>query len=146
MPDEMRRELARQVERLLEEAEKPMTIEEMVPHLDPILPGPNDVADVLEDIRRRRGDLEREGSYWRRPTPVPVASLFPAASRPMAETVVDLLRELDEDEQGASYARVVAMAQRKGVPPDRVLDVVTRLKHAGEAYSVGGDRLRLSKR
>lgn len=147
MLDDVRRQIERQLDRLLEEAERPMTIEEMIPHLDPVLPGPNDLADVLEAMRQRAKDaVEREGSYWRKATPVPLGSIFPAQSTPNAEVVVDLLRELDAEGDGAPYPTLVARARERGVPPDRVLDVVTRLKHAGEVYEASGRRLRLTKR
>lgn len=144
----MRRDLERQLQRLLEEAEKPMTIEEMIPHLDPIMPGPNDVADVLDELRRARGGvaaLEREGSYWRRPAAVPVEHLFAQGVRDAAGTVVELLREMDQDGEGTPYARLVQRAKEKGVPAERVFDIVTRLKHAGEVYEARGSRLRLTK-
>lgn len=147
MLDDTRKELGRQLERLLEEAEKPMTIEEMIPHLDPIMPGPNDVADILEELRGRRAGaaLEREGSYWRKAAPVPVEHLFAKGIRDEADTVVGLLREMDHDGEGTPYARLVQLAKEKGVPPERVFDIVTRLKHAGEVYEAHGSRLRLTK-
>ena len=148
--DDTRRELERQVERLLEEAEKPMTVEEMIPHLNPIMPGPNDVADVLEALRaKKRAPVEREGSYYRKPTPVPVTELFAATSethRDAAEQVVDIIREMDREGDGAPLKRLVRVAGERGVPQDRVLDIVARLKLAGEVYQAVGDRLHLTKR
>lgn len=147
MLEDARRELERQLERLLEEAEKPMTIEEMIPHLDPIMPGPNDVADVLENLRGgpASAPVEREGSYWRKPSRVPVDHMFGPAIRDAAGTIVDLLREMDPEGEGTPYPRLVQEARARGVPPDRVLDIVTRLKHAGEVYEAMGSRLRLTK-
>ena len=150
MLDDTRRELERQLERLLEEAEKPMTVEEMIPHLNPIMPGPNDVADVLEQLRaKRRNRVEREGSYYRKPTPVPVPELFAATSeshRDAAELVVELIREMDREGDGAPLKRLVRDARQQGVPQDKVLDIVARLKLAGEVYQAVGDRLHLTKR
>lgn len=146
MLDHVRKELERQLERLLEEAERPMTVEEIVPHLDPIQPDPNDVADVLEEMRRtREASLEREGSYWRLPTPVPVESIFPATVHDAARTVVELLREL-QGEEGASIAAIVRKAGEKGIPRDTAIDVLTRLKMAGEAVEVARGRLSLAKK
>lgn len=123
-----------------------MTVEEIVPHLDPILPDPNDVADVLEEMRRaREAALEREGSYWRLPTPVPVESMFPPPVHDDARLVVDLLRELDGDE-GAGIADVVRKAGERGVARDTAIDVLTRLKMAGEAVEVARGRLSLAKK
>lgn len=149
MLDDTRRELARQLERLLEEAERPMTIEEMIPHLHPIMPGPNDVADVLGEMRERDARLEREGSYWRKPTPVPVKDIFPEAGpahRDAAEVVVEALRELDVEGEGAPLRKLLQTAKTRGVPQDRALDIVARLKLAGEVWQAVGDRLHLTKR
>lgn len=149
MLDDTRRELGRQLGRLLEEAERPMTIEEMIPHLHPIMPGPNDVADVLEEMRGKDPRMEREGSYWRKPTPVPVEGIFPEAGpghREAAEAVVEVLRELDVEGEGAPLRKVLDAAGSRGVPRDRALDIVARLKLAGEVYQAVGDRLHLTKR
>lgn len=146
MPERMREELERQVARLLEEAERPMRVEEILPHLDPIMPSPNDIADVLQELANEKR-VEREGSYFAKQTPVPVDTLFPSrASRDAAHVIIDVIRELDERSgMGARFPVVVKAAQKRGIPPDRTLDVVTILRNAGEAYSVGGDRLRLAK-
>lgn len=142
---DMRKQLEDQVARVLEEAERPMTAEEILPHLDPVSPTPNDVADVLAGLSDRRA-VERDGSYFRRATPIPLASLFPEPMRDDAAKVIALMRTLDaKTGEGARYAVLVKLAQDRGLSADRVLDIVTRLKHRGEAYSVGGDRLRLSK-
>ena len=126
-----------------------MTIEEMIPHLDPIMPGPNDVADVLEGLRARpKGGVEREGSYYRKPTPVPVERVFQGASAEhldAVQLVVGLLREMDNEGEGTPFPRLVQTAKARGVAPDRVIDIVARLKLAGEVYSASGDRLRLTK-
>lgn len=142
----MRDDVEEQVRRLLEEAERPMTVEEILPHLSPVMPTPNDVAAVLDDLQRA-GRAEREGSYYAMPTPVPVEALFDTpALREAARVVVELIRELDaRTGEGAPYAALVRAAKARGVPPDRVLDVVTRLKHKGEAYEPKGSALRLSK-
>lgn len=142
----MREELERQVARLLEEAERPMRVEEILPYLDPIMPSPNDIADVLQELAQEK-HVEREGSYFAKATPVPVESLFASrTSRNAANVVIEVIRELDERSgNGARFPVVVKAAQKRGVPPDRTLDVVTVLRNAGEAYSVGGDRLRLAK-
>jgi hypothetical protein len=146
MSERMREELERQVARLLEEAERPMRVEEILPHLDPIMPSPNDIADVLHDLAGEKR-VEREGSFYGKATPVPIDHLFVSkANRAAAVVVVDVIRELDAASgSGARYPVVVRAAQKRGVPAERVLDVVTVLKNAGEAYSVGGDRLRLAK-
>lgn len=150
MLDDTRKELEQQLGRLLEEAERPMTVEEMIPHLTPIMPGPNDVADVLEGMRAKRRDpVEREGSYYRKPTPVPVPALFAgasAATKDAAELVVDILRDLDKEGEGAPLKALVRAAGKQGVPQDRTLDIVARLKLAGEVYQAVGDRLHLTKR
>lgn len=141
MLDGMRRDLEHQLVRLLEEAERPMRVEEMLPHLDPVLPTPNDLADVLAGIR-----VEREGSFYRRSTPVPTAQLFPGAAREEADVVVEILRGLAKTAgEGVTYPSLMRAAQRRGLPRDRVLDIVARLKQAGEAYTLGDDRLRLAK-
>lgn len=146
MSERMREELERQVARLLEEAERPMRVEEILPHLHPIMPSPNDIADVLQGLAHEKR-VEREGSYFARATPVPVDALFVSpASRDAARVILDVIRELDERSgDGARFPVVVKAAQKRGVPPDRTLDIVTVLRNAGEAYSVGGDRLRLAK-
>lgn len=146
MPERMREELERQVARLLEEAERPMRVEEILPHLDPIMPSPNDIADVLHGLAEDKR-AEREGSFFGRATPVPIDHLFRSkTNRAVAEAVVTIIRQLDEASgEGAAFPRVVRAAEKRGIPRDRVLDVVTVLKNAGEAYSVGGDRLRLAK-
>lgn len=150
MLDDTRKELERQLERLLEEAERPMTVEEMIPHLTPIMPGPNDVADALETMRSKaHGAVEREGSYYRKPTPVPVPSIFAAtspATRDAAALVVNILRDLDREGDGAPLKALMRAADRQGVPPDRTLDILARLKLAGEVYQAVGDRLHLTKR
>jgi hypothetical protein len=146
MPERMREELERQVERLLEEAERPMRVEEILPHLHPIMPSPNDIADVLQQLADGK-KLEREGSFFGKATPIPVDDLFTSsASRQAAQAIIQIIRELDEKTgAGARFPVVVKTAQKRGIPPDRTLDVVTILRNAGEAYSVGGDRLRLAK-
>ena len=146
MLDGVREELERQVARLLEEAERPMRVEEILPHLDPIMPTPNDIADVLAALASEQ-QVEREGSYFRKPTPVPVERLFlTPIMRDAAMRIVDIIRELDEKSgEGARFPAVVKVAQERGIPPDRTLDVVAILRNAGEAYSVGSDRLRLAK-
>ena len=150
MLDDTRQELERQLGRLLEEAEKPMTIEEMIPHLNPIMPGPNDVADVLEAMRAdKRSRVEREGSYYRKPTPVPVPALFAQAGPAhvdAAERVVGILREMDAEGEGVPLRALLRGAHEQGVPQDRALDVLARLKLAGEVYQAVGDRLHLTKR
>lgn len=142
----MREELERQVARLLEEAERPMRVEEILPHLDPIMPSPNDIADVLQGFAAEK-KAHRDGSFFGKATPVPIDHLFSSrANRAAAEAIVGIIRELDGAAgDGARFPHVVRVAQTRGIPADRVLDVVTVLKNAGEAYSVGGDRLRLAK-
>lgn len=145
MLDGVREQLERQVARLLEEAERPMRVEEILPHLDPVVPTPNDVADVLLKLTEAHA-VEREGSFYGRPTPVPVEALFaesPPATKHAADVVVQILRE--GGVEGVPYADVVRSAGRHGLAPDRVLDIVTRLKQTGEAFVVFGDRLRLAK-
>jgi hypothetical protein len=147
MSDGMRDELERQVERLLEEAERPMRVEEILPHLDPVMPTPNDVAHILETLASEKR-VDREGSFFGKATPVPVESLFKGeAEREAARAVVEIIRELDagSEGEGARFPYVMLAAKRRGIPSGRVLDVVTILRNAGEAYSVGGDRLRLAK-
>lgn len=147
MSDGMKDELERQVARLLEEAEKPMRVEEIIPHLDPIRPSPNDVAEVLTDLAQKR-DVTRDGSFFRKPTPVPVDALFHVpAHKKAADVVLAIIRELDEanDEDGARFPEVLKVATDRGVPSDLVLDVVTVLRNAGEIYSVSGDKIRLAK-
>ena len=123
-----------------------MRVEEILPHLDPIMPSPNDIADVLQELSTEE-KVARDGSYFAKATPVPVDALFQSkTTREAAHVVVEIIRALDERTgDGARFPVVVKAAQKRGVPPDRVLDVVTVLKNAGEAYSVGGDRLRLAK-
>lgn len=146
--DQMRSELEAQIVRLLEEAERPMRVEEILPHLHPVMPTPNDVADVLGDLMQR-GEAERDGSFFSRLTPVPVDHLFGRSApvhRDAAEIVVALIRELDSATgEGAPYPALFQAAARKGVPRERVIDIVTRLKHAGEAFSPRSDALRLAK-
>lgn len=146
MPDKMREELERQVARLLEEAERPMRVEEILPHLDPIMPSPNDIAEVLHDLAEEKR-LDRDGSFFGKATPVPIEQLFSSqANRQAAGVVVELIREMDaRSGEGARFPVLLKSAQKRGIPADRVFDVVTVLKNAGEAYSVGGDRLRLAK-
>lgn len=149
MLDGIRGELERQVERLLEEAERPMTIEEMLPHLDPVMPTPNDVADVLAGLAER-SDVRRDGSYYAKPTPVPVDHIFAAAPprhRQKARTVVELIRALDEEDggEGASLQALLRAAGERGINREEVLDVVSRLRIHGEAYSPRKDSVRLTK-
>ena len=146
MPDGMREELEKQVARLLEEAERPMRVEEILPHLDPVMPTPNDVADVLQDLASKQ-EVEREGSFFARPTPVPIEHLFQSpAQRKVAESLVEIIRELDSASgEGASTPALVKAATRKGHASEIVLDVLTVLRNAGEVYSVGRDRVRLAK-
>lgn len=142
----MREELERQVARLLEEAERPMRVEEIVPHLDPVMPSPNDVAEVLQEMASHH-EVEREGSFFAKSTPVPVDQLFTTAwQREVAERLVGIIRAMDAASgEGASTAAILREAKREGLPPDRVLDVLTVLRTSGEVYSVGGDRMRLAK-
>lgn len=147
MTDGMREELERQVARLLKEAEKPMRVEEILPHLDPILPSPNDVAEVLSELAHQP-DVTRSGSMFKKRTPVPLDRLFHAsAQRRAADVILAIIRELDEKHggDGARFPEVLQVATHRGIPSDVVLDVVTVLRNAGEAYSVGGDRIRLAK-
>lgn len=148
MLDGIRSELERQLEVLLGEAEKPMTIEEMLPHLDPVMPTPNDLADVLGELARK-SDVRRDGSYYARPTPVPIDHLFQGASRErrdMARTIVELIRALDEETgEGASLKSLLSAAKERGIPRDVVLDIVSRLEINGEAYSPRKDSVRLTK-
>lgn len=141
MSDGMRRAVERQLARLLEEAEKPMRVEEMLPFIDPVMPTLNDLTDVLAGMR-----VEREGSFYRRSTPVPTAALFAGAARQDADVVVELIRGIDKRTgNGASYPSLVRAAKERGIERDRVLDIVARLKQAGEAYTLPDDRLRLAK-
>ncbi|HUR68276.1 MAG TPA: hypothetical protein VM370_03450 [Candidatus Thermoplasmatota archaeon] len=146
MLDHIREDLERQVARLLEEAEKPMRVEEILPHLDAVMPDPNDVADVLQDLTAKKA-VEREGSFYHRSTPVPIEHLFPlTAHREAAHVIVEIIRDLDaRNGDGARFPVVMKIAEKRGIPADRVLDVVAVLRNAGEAYSVGGDRIRLAK-
>lgn len=146
MPDGMREELERQVARLLEEAERPMRVEEILPHLDPVMPTPNDVADVLQELASKE-EVEREGSFFAKPTPVPIEHLFRSPTqRKVAESLVEIIRDLDETSgEGASTPALVRLAKKKGLAADAVLDVLTVLRNAGEVYSVGRDRVRLAK-
>lgn len=142
---DMQRALEEQIARILEEAEKPMTAEEIVPHLDPILPTPTDVAEALRELSRRL-PIERDGSYYRRPAAVPIASLFAEPLREDAQQVVELIRTLDRKSgHGARLPVLVNAAERRGLSRDRVLDIVAKLTIEGEAYSIGGDRLRMAK-
>lgn len=61
------------------------------------------------------------------------------------QLVVGLLREMDREGEGTPFPRLVQKAKARGVEPDRVIDIVARLKLAGEVYSAPGDRLRLTK-
>lgn len=147
MTERMRDELERQVARLLEEAERPMRVEEILPHLDPVMPSPNDVAEVLHDLAEKE-DVQREGSFFHKQTPIPLDSLFHvAAQKKAAEVVIAIIRELDtaNDEDGASFPEVVKVATERGISAGLVLDVVAVLRNAGEVYSVGGDRVRVAK-
>lgn len=147
MLDGMERDLEEQIARLFDEAEKPMRAEEILPHLHPVMPSANDIADVLGRLADK-GRLRRDGSYFARERPPPLEMLFSnvsPAQREAAETIVDIIRTLDERSgEGASLRAVVSAAQKRGIPRDRVLDVLTMLRESGEAYSVGGDRLRLA--
>ena len=143
----MHHELERQITRLLEEAERPMRAEEILPHLDPVMPTVNDVADALNHMAYD-GHVARDGSFYSKPTPVPVETLFTTdALRDAARTIVEIIRELDADAngEGARLPQVIGAAKEHGIPQPRALDVVAVLRNAGEAYSVGGDRLRLVK-
>lgn len=146
MLDGIKEDLERQVARLLEEAERPMRVEEILPHLDPVMPTPNDVAEVLQELTDEKR-IEREGSYFHRSTPLPLERLFGTPEqRADAQVLVDVIRELSaREERGAGLRRVLRLAQERGVPRDRALDVLAVLRNAGEAYSAGGDRLRLAK-
>lgn len=145
MLDGIRETLEQQVARLLEEAERPMTVEEILPHLDPVFPTTNDVADVLHKLAAEH-EVEREGSLFAKATPVPLDVIFPgvpAATRAAAEVIVEILRK--GGAEGVAYPVVVRTARKAGIAPDRVLDIVTRLKKHGEAFTLAGDRLRLAK-
>ena len=149
MLDGIREQLEQQVARLLEEAEKPMRAEEILPHLDPLLPTPNDIADVLQKLAADKS-VKREGSFYAKPAAVPVEHVFqgaPPGAIDEARAVVETLRALDEESggEGASFAAIVRAAGKRGVPRDRVLDIVTRLKQTGEVFSFRKDRLRLAK-
>ena len=124
-----------------------MRAEEILPHLDPVSPTLNDIADALNHMAYG-GQLARDGSYFSKPTPVPVDTLFTTDSlRTAARTIVEIIRELDADAngEGARLPQVIGAAREHGIPQPRALDVVAVLRNAGEAYSVGGDRLRLVK-
>lgn len=146
MQDGMKEDLEQQVARLLEEAEKPMRVEEILPHLHAVMPTPNDIADVLQELTKDHR-VEREGSYYHKATPVPIDHLFTTPLlREAASVIVEIIRELDERSgEGARFPAVLKNAEKRGVPTDRALDVVAMLRNAGEAYSVGGDRIRLAK-
>lgn len=146
MSDRMKEDLERQVARLLEEAERPMRVEEIVPHLDPVMPSPNDVADVLQDLAARH-EVEREGSFFAKHTPVPIERLFHTeARRDAGRKIVEIVRELDERSgEGAPTPAVVRLAKERGLDTDAALDALTILRNAGEVFSVGGDRVRLAK-
>lgn len=146
MPHRMREELERQVARLLEEAERPMRVEEIVPHLDPVMPSPNDVAEVLQEMATHH-EVEREGSFFAKPTPVPIDHLFRLPEqRANAHAIVELIRDLDgASGEGARTPAVVKAAAGKGVSAEAALHALTILRNAGEVYSVGGDRVRLAK-
>ncbi|HET6405401.1 MAG TPA: hypothetical protein VFH78_12205 [Candidatus Thermoplasmatota archaeon] len=146
MLDAMKEQLERQVARLLEEAERPMRVEEILPHLDPVMPTPNDVADVLQGLAQKQ-EVDREGSYFGKATPVPIDHLFTSErQRNAAREVVDIIRGIDERSgEGARVPAVVKAALARGLEADRVLDAVTVLRNAGEVYSVGGDRIRVAK-
>lgn len=147
MSEGMHRELEQQIERLLAEAERAMRAEEILPHLDPVMPNVNDIADALQQLTYH-GRVARDGSFFSKPTPVPVDSLFTTdALRNAARTIVEIIRELDADAngEGARLPQVIGAAKEHGIPQPRALDVVAVLRNAGEAYSVGGDRLRLAK-
>lgn len=147
MSEGMHHELERQIERLLEEAEQPMRAEEVLPHLDPVMPSLNDIADALHQLAYN-GRVARDGSFFHKATPVPVDSLFTTDSlRDAARTIVEIIRELDVDAngEGVTLPQVLGAAKEHGIPQPRALDVVAVLRNAGEAYSVGGDRLRLVK-
>ena len=142
MPDGMREELERQVARLLEEAERPMRVEEILPHLGPVMPTPNDVADVLQELTQKH-EVEREGSFFARPTPVPIDHLFRSPpQREVAQALVEILRGADE---GLTLRALLDAARERGVSKARALDVLAVLRNAGEVYSGGRDTLLLSK-
>lgn len=147
MTETMEEELARQVARLLEEAERPMRVEEILPHLDPIVPSPNDVADTLSRLASKK-EVSREGSFFSKPTPVPIDTLFrTTAQRDAARVVVDLVRALDADSagDGAQERAVLKAAGARGISVSRAIDAMAVLRNAGEVYSVGSDRVRLAK-
>lgn len=146
MLDGIREQLERQVARLLEEAERPMRVEEILPHLDPVMPTPNDVAAVLHDLASKR-EVERDGSFFTKPTPIPLGRLFGSdAQREVAARLIGIIREMDAaGGEGAGTAAILRKAKREGIPADRALDVLTILRNSGEVYSVGGDRMRLAK-
>lgn len=146
MSEGMSEDLERQLARLLEEAERPMSVEEIFPHVHPVTPSLNDIADSLARLATE-GTVEREGSYFFRSTPVPIDKLFATApQRETARAIVEIIRELDaKTGEGARLPAVLRVAKIKGFDVDRVLDVMAVLRNAGEAYSVGGDRMRLAK-
>lgn len=142
MAHRMKDDLEEQVARLLEEAERPMRVEEILPHLGPLMPSPNDVADVLQHLAAEK-KVEREGSFFHKATPVPLEKLFPGpAARADAAILVAILRETSE---GLSLVQLLTQAARRGVPRERALDALTVLRTAGEAFSAGGDKLRIAK-
>lgn len=142
---DIRKAIEDDVTHVLEEAERPMSAEEILPHLHPIMPSANDIADALASLSAR-GDVEREGSYYRRHAVVPIDTLFAPPLREQATQIVELIRALDRKSgHGARLGVVLKAAEGRGVPSDRTLDIIARLRIEGEAYSVGGDRLRLAK-
>lgn len=148
MLDGIRAELERQLETLLGEAEKPMTIEEIVPHLHPVMPTANDIADILADLVGK-SDVRRDGSYYARPTPVPIDQLFRDAGarrRNAARTIVELIRALDDESgEGASLSALLQATSQRGISREDVLDVLSTLRVGGEAYSPRKDSVRLTK-
>lgn len=144
----MRDELEEQVSRLMEEAERPMRVEEIIPHLSPVMPSANDVAEILAAMLRK-DEVERDGSFYARSKESRVDEVFQGTSpthREAARIVVDLIRQMDERTgRGAPYSALLKAAAKRGVDQERVFDIVTRLKHKGEAYMPEGNTLRMAK-
>lgn len=123
-----------------------MRVEEILPHLGPVMPTPNDIAEVLERLAQRHA-VERDGSYFARVTPVPIDTLFASEpQREAARAIVEIVREIDEKTgEGARMPLIVRAAKERGFDNERVLDVMAILRNAGEVYSVGSDRVRIAK-
>lgn len=74
-----------------------------------------------------------------------VASGVSHSQRNAINVVKQVVRELSAGtDHGAEYGDVVAACERKGVPPEKVQDIVTRLKQSGEFWSPRDNHLKMT--